>query len=624
MKYSEFAHHIEQLDLVLRRLTAEVETLPITPASERSWFELLTQKLLPQVRDHSSLIVAVVGGTNIGKSVVFNHLAGSKASATSPLASGTKHPTCLVPKSMEDTTRLEEMFQGFECKKSDESEDALLESDTDYLFWRVDENMPDNLLILDTPDIDSDAEVNWDRADKIRRASDVLLAVLTQQKYNDAQVKRFFRNAGSEKKLVIIVFNQCLLPEDEEYWPHWIKTFCDETQINPEHVYLAPHDRRAAEANELPFYERQWPIDPDVEATQTESAIDESPRSLLDDLAKHRFEEIKLQTMKGSVEELLNEKNGLASYLKDIEVGSDEFRRAADILSSHKLAEVDDWPMLPSKVLVQQIRTWWSEQREGWSASVHGLYNAIGTGLVWPIRFAKDSIYGESIPPLEEYKNNEWAIIVRIIEKLYTKLTWLSELDNNLLKPRLEALLKGKSRQELFKKLEEAHKNVNLQVELNSMVETELEAFRKDSPDFYKFFKRLDNIAAAGRPVTSVILFVTGIGPIGNAVTPFLAETAAQTALHVAGDLAAGTVTAAVGETAIAKSASSGIGYLEARFRQMHEAFIERRAAWLAEQIRIHLLGDLVGELREAAQIPLSQSYQETQNVLDELKLLKL
>ena len=43
------------------------------------------------------LVAAVVGGTNIGKSAVFNQLAGDNASAVSPLAAGTKHPVCLGP-----------------------------------------------------------------------------------------------------------------------------------------------------------------------------------------------------------------------------------------------------------------------------------------------------------------------------------------------------------------------------------------------------------------------------------------------------------------------------------------------------------------------------------------------
>ncbi|MGV2333591.1 MAG UNVERIFIED_CONTAM: hypothetical protein LVR18_05525 [Planctomycetaceae bacterium] len=65
------------------------------------------------------------------------------------------------------------------------------------MFWRPAAELPDWLLVLDTPDIDSDARVNWQRADAVRRSADVLIAVLTQQKYNDAAVKEFFRRGAA-------------------------------------------------------------------------------------------------------------------------------------------------------------------------------------------------------------------------------------------------------------------------------------------------------------------------------------------------------------------------------------------------------------------------------------------
>ncbi len=105
-------------------------------------------------------------------------------------------------------------------------------------------------MILDTPDIDSDVQVNWRRADAVRRVADVLIAVLTQQKYNDAAVKRYFRNAAEEGKVVLVVFNQCQLPEDEAYWPLWLDTFCRETGVAPRLLCRAqrPPGRRGGEA----------------------------------------------------------------------------------------------------------------------------------------------------------------------------------------------------------------------------------------------------------------------------------------------------------------------------------------------------------------------------------------
>ena len=252
-----------RLDAALRQLETEASLLHPPPLEECEWYRLLQEKLLPQLHDDAYLVVAVVGGTNIGKSVIFNHLAGTRASSTSPLASGTRHPVCLVPRDFQQRHDLATVFPGFELRPWSRSEDALEKHDAHILFWRTSDDAPENLLVLDTPDIDSDARVNWERADAVRRCADVLIAVLTQQKYNDAAVKQFFRRAAAEDKAVAVVFNQCQLPDDEEYWPLWLRTFCQETGVVPEVVYVAPNDRRAAEENRLEFHERAFRVNPD-------------------------------------------------------------------------------------------------------------------------------------------------------------------------------------------------------------------------------------------------------------------------------------------------------------------------------------------------------------------------
>ena len=238
--YADCAKKVERLHAAVVQLERTCRSLNLDPLAGRKWFDLLSQKLLPQLSDDAFLVVAVVGGTNIGKSVIFNHLAGCRASSTSPLASGTKHPVCLVPPGFVDCHDLRSILRGFQLHEWTTSDTALEHHKDDRLYWRTSPETASNLMILDTPDIDSDAKVNWDRADKVRLSADVLIAVLTQQKYNDAAVKQFFRKAADEDKAVIVVFNQCQLPEDEHYWPIWLDTFCRETGITPEFVYIRP------------------------------------------------------------------------------------------------------------------------------------------------------------------------------------------------------------------------------------------------------------------------------------------------------------------------------------------------------------------------------------------------
>src|SRR5690242_1066931 len=100
--FQAWAAQVKQLYQALANLEAEASAAGLSPPKGEEWFALLEHKLLAQLDAPPLLVVAVVGGTNIGKSVVFNHLAGEMASAVSPLAAGTRHPVCLAPEGFDD------------------------------------------------------------------------------------------------------------------------------------------------------------------------------------------------------------------------------------------------------------------------------------------------------------------------------------------------------------------------------------------------------------------------------------------------------------------------------------------------------------------------------------------
>ena len=607
--YTACAELVCQLHLAIRQLESHAMAMQTSPLKGREWFELLTRKLVPQLSDDAFLVVGVVGGTNIGKSVIFNHLAGCRASATSPFASGTKHPVCLVPPGFEQKHDLASIFSGFDLHAWSEANAALEDHPEHRLFWRTNDSIPSNLLILDTPDIDGDVRVNWERADNIRRCADVLVAVLTQQKYNDAVVKQFFRKAAEEDKVVLVVFNQVLLPDDEPYWPVWLQTFCQETGINPEFVYVAPADRRAAEENRLPFYLRDWPLR-------------ESPNNLVEqhslktDLSALHFSTIKLRTLRGSLRTVLNERFGLPAYLAEVRSRSEEFRTASALLSTHELAESREWPPVPNPVVVQEVRNWWQAQREGWTKTVHNFYNALGRGMLKPFASLRDRLQGERVPPLEQYRQREWQTILDTVEKVYERLQWFSELGNPLLQPRIDRLLNGKSRVEMLELLKTRHDLTDLEFEVRSLIGAEMEAFRQESPQSFQLMKWIDHGAAAVRPVTSVCLFVTGFGPAGHAVQSVAANAAVQFAV----DIASGTVTAVAGEKALSETAATGAGLFEAWFRRLHARFAAKRAAWLGRMLKDHLFGTLPDELQAAISIPQSEAFQRVQFTITQLQ----
>src|SRR5579864_6526448 len=83
--YHSFATQVQRLDRALAVLEPQAAAVGVASPAGEEWFDLLHNKLLAQLDLPPLLVVAVVGGTNIGKSVIFNHLAGEVASTASPL-----------------------------------------------------------------------------------------------------------------------------------------------------------------------------------------------------------------------------------------------------------------------------------------------------------------------------------------------------------------------------------------------------------------------------------------------------------------------------------------------------------------------------------------------------------
>jgi hypothetical protein len=605
----ECATNVQAIGAALAELAPAVKLLGLPALESREWYRLLHEKLVPQLGADAYLIVAVVGGTNIGKSVIFNHIADSSLSASSPLASGTRNPVCVVPVGFADSHELPAIFPEFELKPWTSASDALADTPDDRIYWRAVADTPPNLLILDTPDIDSDVQVNWRRADGIRRVADVLIAVLTQQKYNDAAVKQYFRKAAAEGKLVLIVFNQCQLPDDEPYWPLWLDTFCRETSVSPRLVYVAPNDRRSAEEGRLPFFEKPTHTAKTAGVVKSGDAS-AAPANLARDLSQLKFAEIKLSTLAGALTHLMSNDAGLPAFLSEVEARSGAFESAAKWLSSESVIKVRDWPPISNPLLVGEIRAWWRQRQHGMARRVHEFYDTVGRGILFPLRLAGDKLRGPSVSPLEQYRRNEWGAILSVVEEVYDRLNWLSESASQLLKPFLERMLAGKSRSQLLEQLRADHERVDFGRELSLTVNAEMRAFEEGSPELYNFYRQLTNVSAAVRPLTSVVLFTLGWGPAAHVLSPMLApvvDLGTHTLVPIVADFASGAAAAVGGDAALA----SGANLLEARFRRLQTAFTTRRVDWLLTRLKDQVFGAVPRDLQTAAEVSRSEPYRK-------------
>ncbi|NLX97002.1 MAG: hypothetical protein GXY83_12580 [Rhodopirellula sp.] len=600
---------IQQLGRALTVLIGKAGEIGVASPSDEGWHELLRHKLLPQAESEPLLVVGVVGGTNIGKSVLFNHLAGEVASGVSALAAGTKHPVCLVPPGMDDPQALGRLFDGFELRPWQSSEDPLGECDAHLLFWRVGEHVPPRLLLLDAPDVDSDAKVNWHRARLIRQSADVLIAVLTQQKYNDAAVKQFFREAVEADKPIVIVFNQCDATEDRHFWPQWLATFVAETGAEPDLVYVVPYDRAASHALRLPFYS----VGRDGHTPPAE------PSSLRAELAAMRFDEIKIRTFRGALARVLDPVDGAPSWLARIRAAAGEYEAAHRALTATEMARVA-WPTLPAGVLVDEIRDWWDAARSPWSRNIHGFYRMLGEGVMWPIRKAWET-RGASSQPVVTFRQRERDAILLAVEKMLDELERLSQVGNDTLRPYLLGLLGGNAREQLLVRVRQAHKELPaVDDDYRTFLRLELDAWRDTRPGAVTFLRSLDNAMAIARPAITISLVVSGWVVAGDLV----GQAAVQAAGHTVGNLATeAAITGGIagGGEALVSSTSEGVRQAAGRlFNRLQSRYAQQRAAWLAAWLENELLGELLSELHRGAELPQSAPFRRVEETVARLR----
>ncbi len=179
--------------------------------------DLLTYKLVPHFAGEGCLVAAVTGGTNTGKSTVFNLLLGRDVSPMVTTAAATCHPV-LAANEMREAQCLEsKLVPEFHPRPLTEpglATDGSLPAEA--LFVTRETSLPDDLILMDTPDVDSIEKRNWEVAEHIRAAGDVLIAVLTGEKYKDERVVEYFREAVASARVVIPLMNKANPAEDFE------------------------------------------------------------------------------------------------------------------------------------------------------------------------------------------------------------------------------------------------------------------------------------------------------------------------------------------------------------------------------------------------------------------------
>ncbi len=228
----------------LRRVLAQEPDLAQAVFEDTAdWSDLLTYKLVPHLAGQGCLVAAVAGGTNTGKSTVFNLLLGRSLSPVVNTAAATCHPV-LAANGRRRTESLEnKLVPEFRPRPLDNATDATNHAvPADALYVVFEASLPDHLVVMDTPDVDSIDKQNWEVADHLRAAGDLLVAVVTPEKYKDDRVVGYFREALASGRMIVPVMNKANPAEGFAAARKQLDDFCNDVGAADAVRFVIAHD----------------------------------------------------------------------------------------------------------------------------------------------------------------------------------------------------------------------------------------------------------------------------------------------------------------------------------------------------------------------------------------------
>jgi hypothetical protein len=579
--FAAWSTNVAELCAVVDALRPQAAALGAVDPAASDWHGVLFGKLRPQAAREPLLVAAVCGGTNTGKSLITNTLVGAEISRSVPEAARTRHPVASLPAGLAGRIDLAELFPGFRPRPWTSDVDSLAADDDDRLVWREDAGgrQPPRLVLLDTPDIDGTLRDNWQRAELIRNACDVLVAVLTQQKYNDAAVRDFFAAAATTGKTVLVIFNMVDWPRQRERIPGWLATFTADTGVEPTAVYAVPHDFAAAEAGRIVFH-------PLPELTPDGGSLPPATR-----LAEADFDRIKLRAMEGALRLVLDPRKGLGGWLDDFERAAGRWSDARRVLGEEGRVRVE-MPTPPREIVWHEVWTWLEPRRSGFDLAVSGVYRVAGRGVRWAASWL--GVVRTESERREDFSVVELAALKQALGDFIQRLDDACRRDERLaglLGPRLASA----DRATWYADLERRHAALPLVSEdYRVFVRSQLDRFARDNPGVVGWIVTGLNLGAVARPAITV-----GLGLAGAAVVPAAAATAGglTTLVHHVGDVVVGTAATLAGEGALGLTAAG----LKPLIETLFAGWSAERTRILAETLHDVVLGDRLEQIDQLA-----------------------
>lgn len=245
----------------LRDVRRALESFRDVPGVEAA-LDRLDRDLLPRTAaGHEHLVVGIVGPNNAGKSALFNALvqraetpgfrAGKSISPSLPVGGATRRLVGAMHPSLESALLAEPTLQQFLMRSAAPDRGGVVESATvtaepgreHELLVILDEDMPESLLLVDTPDFDSVLTENRLVTDALLTVADVAVVVVTRHTYQNNDVIEFLKHWLSHGRPWVLVYNESIDPETTRKHAQKIE---EDIGGAPEGVFHAPFDRSVA------------------------------------------------------------------------------------------------------------------------------------------------------------------------------------------------------------------------------------------------------------------------------------------------------------------------------------------------------------------------------------------
>jgi hypothetical protein len=317
---------------------AQLVALPPEPPF-LDWENSLDRKLLPRIQPNFPLTAAICGGGSSGKSTLFNTLAVKAVSPTGGTAGINRRVLMAMhPSHLDRENFIEALYEPFDCRPSELMETAQLTQRGDPLYVFC-EQIPKNLVLLDTPDFDTGAKgvyANRQLAQNSLEAADILIYIFTNANYNNRDNTDFLAHiiAGIGRRKCFLIYRVYPSFSDEEVLAHAATVgqniYGDSAHASILGVFRAD-DENAVAAGE------KW---------MTITPVGQTRHSLMEALAKIDPRKQRLELFASILADALNGAREILAQLDDTTRALSLYLDAAQTAQSHSVREaLSHFPM---------------------------------------------------------------------------------------------------------------------------------------------------------------------------------------------------------------------------------------------------------------------------------------